>query len=768
MEFRILGPLQVVTGDRTVDVPGPKVRTLLAALVVHAGRVVSRDRLFEILWGPQPPDGAAGTLQSHVSHLREALEPGRAGGDASLVHARDPGYFLSVDPQRDVDAGRFECLADEGRRTVAEGAPADGAAHLDAALALWRGEPLAEFTFAPFAQAEIARLSELRLKAVEDRVEAHLALGLHAELTGELRRLITEEPLRERLWGQLMLALYRSGRQADALRAYAELRSVLGEELGIEPSPALARLEEAVLLQKPELEWTPPPLVEPHGARWDTARRGAGDVPAAASAPGRLADAGLAAFERRAWEEARELLLDADAAGALSTAELEALAEATFWTGRSSECIALCERLHTTYLEAGDQRRAAYAALLVSLQHAVRLRTAPAAGWYAMAFQLLAGEPECVEQGYLAWVTATVLVVLGTADPAPALESSAQVLAAGERYADRDLQAVGRTYRGYVLVHQGDLDEGLALLDEAMAGAAAGMLGALATAAVVCRTLSACIDLQDYGRATQWLAAMDRCAVEHGLAGFPGDCRMHHAQVLLARGAWSDAERHARHACGEMDDFVREHAGLAFFTVGEVLRLRGDLAAAEEAFAQADELGRSPQPGLALLLLARGDASRALASLHQALAVEPWNLLTRARLLSAVVEVCLATGATSDARQASAELASVAARFATPGLQAAADHAAGAVALAGGEPAAAVESFHRSWQGWRRIGLTHDAARSRLRLGAARVAVGDPDGADLDLHAARLTFERLGARPDAEEAARLAEALLADRSGLRS
>ena len=758
MEFRILGPLQVLVDEHPVDVGGPKLRTLLAALVLHAGRVVSKDRLFEILWGPQPPDSAAATLQSHVSHLREALEPGRTSGRTSVVQAREPGYLLAVDPEGSVDAGRFERLAGEGKQALGQGAPSQAATLLEAALRLWRGEPLADFTFAPFAQAEIARLSELRLLALEDRVEADLALGRHGDVIGELRSLVSEQPLRERLWGQLMLALYRSGRQADALRAYAELREVLGEQLGIEPSPGLARLEEAILLQKPELEWEPAPAADPPDHRWEAAGPASAAWPADTS-PAQLVGAGLAAFGRRAWAEAFDSLAAADRAAALTPSQLEALAEAAFWAGRSGESIALCQRLHTLYLDAGDKRRAAYAALMVSLQHAVRLRTAVAAGWFALASQLLDDEPDCVERGYQAWAMATVLVVLGTSDPPPALESAAQVLDCGERFADRDLRAVGRTYRGYVLVHQGHLGDGLPLLDEAMASAAAGALGPLATAAVVCRTLSACVGLHDYARADQWLAAMDRCGAEHGLVGFPGDCRMHHAQVLLARGAWSEAERHARRACAEMDDYVREHAGLAFFTVGEVLRLTGDLDGAEEAFRQADELGRSPEPGLALVLLARGDGPGALAGLRQALAAEPWNRLGRARLLAALVEVCAASGDTVGAGQAAAELATIAATFATTGLQAAADYAAGVVAIGEGRAEGAVTALQRSWRGWRQIGVSHEAARARLRLGAARCAHGDQAGGLLDVRAAQASFERLGARPDAEEAAALSAAL---------
>lgn len=761
MEFLILGPLQVVVDDRPVDFGGPKLRTLLAALVLHAGQVVPKDRLFEILWGPQPPEGAAATLQSHVSHLRDALEPGRGDGRASVVQAREPGYVLVVDGERSVDACRFEQLAGEGKHALAQGDPARAAARLQAALRLWRGDPLAEFAFAPFAQAEIARLSELRLLALEDRVEADLALGRHAEAAGELRSLVSEQPLRERLWGQLMLALYRSGRQADALRAYAEVRQILGEQLGIEPSPGLARLEEAILLQKSDLEFVPAPHVEDRTPVWE-ANLGDPYEPSTAVSPPELVAAGLAAFRRRAWQQAFDSLSAADRGGVLTAGELEALAEAAFWTGRSGECIGLCERLHATYLEAGDRRRAAYVALMVSVQHAFRLRTAVAAGWFALSHQLLEDEPDCVERGYLAWVTATVLVVLGTPDPAPALKSAEEVLACAERFDDRDLRAVGLTYRGYLMVHHGHLDEGLPLLDEAMASAAAGTLGPLATAAVVCRTLSACVSLHDYARAAQWLAAMERCAAEHGLAGFPGDCRMHHAQVLLARGAWSEAERHARCACADMNDFVREHTGLAFFILGEVLRLTGDLDGAEAAFNQAEEMGRSPQPSLALIHLARGEIAAARASLSEALSVEPWNLLGRAPLLAALVEISVAAGDTTAATQAADELRTIARTFATVGMQATADYAEGVVALTEGQVVSAVAALHRSWQGWSQIGVTHQAARARLRLGAARGAGGDHVGALLDLRAAQASFERLGARGDADEAARLVGA-----SGIR-
>ncbi|HEX2048848.1 MAG TPA: BTAD domain-containing putative transcriptional regulator [Acidimicrobiales bacterium] len=252
MRFGILGPLEADDGGRRLDLGRPKQRALLAILLMHANSVVSSDRLADDLWAGEPPEDGSGALQVQVSRLRKAL------GGRVQVESRKPGYVLHVPPDA-LDARRFEALVDEARRAMGDGHPALALPLLDDALGLWRGPALAEFADQPFAMAEAARLEELRVVAVEERVEAELALGRHATLVGPLRQLVGEHQLRERLWGQLMVALYRCGRQAEALRTYAELRHHLGEELGIDPSPALQRLEEAVLLQSSELDWTPPP-----------------------------------------------------------------------------------------------------------------------------------------------------------------------------------------------------------------------------------------------------------------------------------------------------------------------------------------------------------------------------------------------------------------------------------------------------------------------------------------------------------------------------
>lgn len=245
-DFRILGPLEVWAGGRTLHLGGPKPRTLLAVLLLHAGEAVSADRLIDELWGESPPRSARHLLHVYVSNLRRA-------GIHPLLSARAPGYALELGHD-ELDAGRFERLLGSGRRLLAAEQPAGAAQALREALALWRGDALADFTYEPFAQAEIARLGELRLAALEDRVEADLALGRHRELVGELEALVAASTLRERPRGQLMLALYRSGRQAEALEAYQQARRVLGEALGIEPSRPLRQLQQAILRHDPSLE----------------------------------------------------------------------------------------------------------------------------------------------------------------------------------------------------------------------------------------------------------------------------------------------------------------------------------------------------------------------------------------------------------------------------------------------------------------------------------------------------------------------------------
>jgi predicted ATPase/DNA-binding SARP family transcriptional activator len=244
--FGLLGPLSATSDGEAIAVPGQKPRALLAALLLQPNQIVSRDRLIDALWGEDPPDTARNTIQVYVSQLRKLLP------DGMLETATAPGYRLVIEPDA-VDLFEFVRLSEEGRTALGLGDAARAAETLRAALALWRGPPLADLAWEPFAHAEIARLEELRIAALEDRIDADLALGRHGQLVPELEALVVEHPLRERLRGQLMLALYRAGRQADALAVYQRARRTLVDELGIEPGESLRTLERAILAQDPAL-----------------------------------------------------------------------------------------------------------------------------------------------------------------------------------------------------------------------------------------------------------------------------------------------------------------------------------------------------------------------------------------------------------------------------------------------------------------------------------------------------------------------------------
>ncbi len=249
VEFRILGPLEVLDGARPVLLPRGRGRALLALLVLHAGEVVSTERLIDELWGETPPPTAVKALHGLVSALRRRVKFVRSDDRCGVLETKPPGYVLTIDREQ-VDANRFQRLVEEA---TSKSAPTR-AAKLREALGLWRGPALAEFVYQPFAQTAIAALEELRLSAIEERVDADLESGRHQELVGELEGLAAEYPLRERLREQLMLALYRGGRQAESLKVFEDTRRMLVEELGIEPGPRLQRLESAILRQDPSLE----------------------------------------------------------------------------------------------------------------------------------------------------------------------------------------------------------------------------------------------------------------------------------------------------------------------------------------------------------------------------------------------------------------------------------------------------------------------------------------------------------------------------------
>src|SRR5437763_433754 len=248
MDYRILGPLEVLDGERRLTLGGTRQRAVLALLLLHGNEALPSDVIVDELWGENPPQTAGKVLQNCVSALRKELP-----GGAETIRTAGGGYALRLEPA-ELDRDRFERGLADGRAALAAGDAGEAAEHLRSALLLWRGTPLSDFAYERFAQDEIARLQEVHVAGVEDRIEADLALGRHADLVPELESLLARHPVRERLRGQLMLALYRSGRQAEALAAYRDGRRALLDELGIEPGRALQELERAILAQEPGLE----------------------------------------------------------------------------------------------------------------------------------------------------------------------------------------------------------------------------------------------------------------------------------------------------------------------------------------------------------------------------------------------------------------------------------------------------------------------------------------------------------------------------------
>ena len=269
MEFRILGPVEVWDGAQRLDLGGSKPRALLAVLLLHANQVVSTDHLVDQLWGEAPPSTARNLVQVYVSRLRQALHRSRDGSAAApVLMTRPSGYLLRVEPG-ELDLDRFEGLTADARRATTDGDLEGAAERWRAALALWRGPALAGAASEVLQRTAAPRLEEARLVALEERLEMDLGLGRHVELVGELEALVATHPDRERLRRQLMLALYRSGRQAEALTVYRNTRQVLVEELGLEPSPALQELERAILRGDPAIA----PALPAGPARLGTSRR---------------------------------------------------------------------------------------------------------------------------------------------------------------------------------------------------------------------------------------------------------------------------------------------------------------------------------------------------------------------------------------------------------------------------------------------------------------------------------------------------------------
>jgi class 3 adenylate cyclase len=452
------------------------------------------------------------------------------------------------------------------------------------------------------------------------------------------------------------------------------------------------------------------------------------------------------ALRRHEWARGYELFMLADAAGELSPGDIEIMADAAWWAARPDDCIEALERAYAAHIAVGGRARAGYIALSLAREYGGKLARNVASGWLKRATQLLEAEPEGSEHGYL--YARRSLLALSSGDLDEAIDLARKAISLGEKFGDRNVEALGLVNQGMALVQKGQASEGLALIDEAAIAAVSGELDPKVTGVVYCNTIGTCSEIADYRRAEEWVDAAGRWCERHAISYFPGDCLVHQAEILVLRGAWPEAEELARRAADELQSFNRvSHIAEAHYQIGEIGLRRGDLGAARDEFRQASELGRDPQPGLSLLLLAEGKADAAAASIKRALDEET-NRLARARLLPTRVETVLVAGDVDTARVAADELDSIAAVYQVPALHAAAHTARGAVFLALAESSDAARTLRRAVSHWQDIEAPYETARARVLLARAIKAQGDEEGGLLDLQAARSVFERLGAVPD--------------------
>lgn len=462
--------------------------------------------------------------------------------------------------------------------------------------------------------------------------------------------------------------------------------------------------------------------------------------------------AGLAAAQRRDWQNAYQLLSPLAEEGQLSAAETEQLAEAAFWSNRVRESLRLRERAFTAYGRDAEVLASVRAARQIAWGYVMLGSHAVSGGWFAKVRRLLADLPECGEHGQLA--NSQAHLDIGRGDLEAALNNAREAYAIGERIGDADLQAAALNTQGSVLIRLGDVAEGTAAMDESMASAIAGGLAPFTTASIYCTTISACQRIGDLRRASEWTDAAEYCAAHTGLKDFPGDCRAHRVSILRVSGGWDEAQKVADLVTA-LEGAEPSHIATVHQELGEMNLCRGRLEAAEEAFRAAEALGRVPQPGRALLCLAKGEVEAAATFIRTALNDQTWDRLARARLLPAQVQIALAAGRGSEALRGAEELRGIADAYQTIALEATAGHAEGLVALSGGELDAAITSLREAMRRWLDLPAPFEAARARLALAEALHAAGGIDDAEAEGRAALSVFQSLDAGPDIERASAL-------------
>jgi DNA-binding CsgD family transcriptional regulator len=457
---------------------------------------------------------------------------------------------------------------------------------------------------------------------------------------------------------------------------------------------------------------------------------------------------GRQAYSTFAWREAYESLARADQAAPLAGEDLELLATSVFMLGREDEWMQILERACQSYSDAGDLLPAARCAFWIGTQLAIRGDMGPATGWLGRAQRLVERDgSECVEQAYMLLPVAFQHEAAGDYEGAAA--TAAAAVEAGERFGDPDLFALAVHVQGEMVVRDGRVREGLGLLDEAMVAVTAGGVSPIVTGIVYCGVILACEEVYEVRRAQEWTAALTRwCGQQPDLVAFTGRCLVHRAQLMQLHGAWRAALEEAERAGQRFEAAMnRGAAAKGCYLRGEVHRLRGEFAQADDAYREASQHGFDAQPGWALLQLARGNAEAAAAAIRRVLG-ETTEPLRRAGLLPAYVAILVSVGDVDEARSASGELGELAAEYESALLHAMGAQARGTVELAAGDPGVALVSLREALRAWLELEAPHEAACTRVLVGQACQALGDRDAFALELEAARNVFEELGAAPD--------------------
>ncbi len=456
------------------------------------------------------------------------------------------------------------------------------------------------------------------------------------------------------------------------------------------------------------------------------------------------------AYRRHDWVGAYDGFTRARGSGALSADDLDTFADAAWWLGRTDEVLALCEEAYQLYLDGGNAPAAARLAMGTGFLSFLRGDAAIGSGWIGRARRLLRDAPECVEHGYLLGMD--VDMALGAGDYDAAIMSAHEVQAVARRFRDRTLGAMALVSEGIALVKRGDVADGLAVLDEAMLPVLAGHVEPSFAGNIYCQLMGICHEVADLPRARQWTAATERwCAGFPVAVMFAGICRVHRVQLLQVQGEWQRAEQEAVRVCEELATMNVAVVAEAHYQLGELHRLRGDDDAADAAYRRAHQLGRSPQPGLALLRLAQGKVEAASAAIRSALTAG--DRLARAPTLVAQVEIAIAAADLATASTAADELDALADTYRSVGFLAWARHARGAVLLAREKPEAALPVLQDACRRWRELEAPYELARVQLLLAGAYAALDDEDAADLERDAAAATFRRLGAAESGRRAA---------------